>query len=231
MFADVAPRYDFLNRTLSAGADVRWRRAAVRQALAGGNGTPPRVLDLCTGTGDLALAFAARGSDVVGTDFCPEMLILGERKRRRAASTRVCFLAADALLLPFPAAVFDVASVGFGIRNVADPLRCLREMARVVRPGGRVLVLEFARPRMPLVGSLYLCYFRHVLPRLGALLSPRSRGRHAYAYLPETVLAFPDRDDFVDLMRQAGLVDPSYRLLSFGIAALYLATVAGGPDA
>lgn len=229
MFAGVAPRYDLLNRTLSGGVDVLWRRQTVRSALEGGRACDLRVLDLCTGTADLALAFAARGCDVVGADFCPEMLLVGERKRRRvSAGPRVRLVGADALRLPFVDDSFDVATVAFGIRNVADPVRGLAEMVRVVRRGGRVLVLEFSRPRAPVLGSLYLWYFRRVLPRLGAMLSPKSRKSRAYEYLPESVMKFPEREGFLDLMRDAGLVDVSFRSLSLGIAALYVGVVSQG---
>jgi demethylmenaquinone methyltransferase/2-methoxy-6-polyprenyl-1,4-benzoquinol methylase len=224
MFADVAPRYDFLNRTLSAGVDRLWRRRTVRRALALAGGKP-RVLDVCTGTADLALAFAERGCEVVGADFCREMLVLGERKRRRAAAGKLRLLAADALRLPFADASFDVATVAFGIRNVADPELGLREMARVVRPGGSVVVLEFARPRTPVLGPLYLWYFRRVLPRLGAWLSPKSRDSAAYSYLPASVLQFPEREAFLGVMQSAGLAAPSCEPLSLGIAALYSASV------
>jgi len=228
MFANVAPRYDFLNHALSGGIDILWRRRTVDRALAHGAGER-RVLDLCTGTGDLALMFAARGCDVVGADFCPEMLELGRAKR---GQRRVEFLGADVQHLPFRDSDFDLSTVAFGIRNVEDPVRGLREMRRVVRPGGRVLVLEFARPRAPVVGRLYLWYFRRVLPKIGALLSRASREDRAYDYLPDSVMHFPDRDDFLALMREAGLTDVRYELLSFGIAALYVGVVpdGGGSD-
>ncbi len=223
MFADVAPRYDFLNHTLSGGVDRLWRRHTVSRGLTPfAEATDASVLDLCSGTGDLALAFAAKGCSVVGADFCPEMLVIGERKRRGAkGGGGLSFLAADAQALPFNDDQFDLATVAFGIRNVEDPQRGLAEMGRVVKPGGKVFVLEFSRPRTPILGSVYMWYFRHILPRLGALLSRGSRDSKAYSYLPDSVLEFPDRDDFLALMQAAGLVDGRYRLLSFGIAALY----------
>lgn len=229
MFADVAPRYDFLNHTLSGGVDRLWRRHTVSRALEPfGDAKDARVLDLCSGTGDLALAFAAKGSSVIGADFCPEMLEIGEQKRR-GAKGGLClgFLAADAQALPFAEDQFDLATVAFGIRNVQDPECGLAEMRRVVKPGGKVYVLEFSRPRTPILGPAYMWYFRHVLPRLGSWLSRGSRDSKAYDYLPESVLEFPDREAFLDLMRAAGLTDCSYRLLSFGIAALYEGRVLG----
>lgn len=226
MFAGVAPRYDFLNHALSGGIDVLWRRRTVREALSPDEGRPLLVLDVCTGTADLALAFAARGCEVVGADFCQEMLAIGEQKRRRkGAGVRLRLLNADALRLPFADDQFDVASVAFGIRNLEDPVRGLREMARVVRPGGRVLVLEFALPRAPLFGRLYGWYFRHVLPRVGSLLAERSRDSGAYRYLPDSVVRFPERGDFIRLMHRAGLAQARYDLLSWGIAALYVGQV------
>ncbi|MFQ5503299.1 MAG: class I SAM-dependent methyltransferase [Planctomycetota bacterium] len=224
MFAAVAPRYDLLNHTLSGGIDVLWRRRVVRDALRGFDGQA-HVLDVCTGTGDLAFAFARRRHDVVALDFCLEMLSLGRDKRRQDASCPR-FLGADAHCLPFPDGVFDVAAVAFGIRNVQDPARGLAEMARVVRPGGRVCVLEFARPRVPLLGSLYSWYFRRVLPWIGGLLSRGNRG--AYDYLRDSVLAFPERAEFCALLKGAGLEVVDYRLLSFGIAALYSGRVPDG---
>ena len=230
MFAQVAPRYDVLNHRLSAGVDRLWRRKAVRTALANtANPAEQRVLDLCTGTGDLALAFAARGCSVVAADFCPEMLALGEQKRKKKGATlRLANLCADAQRLPFPNDCFDLATVAFGIRNVSDPLKGLCEMVRVVRPGGRVIVLEFAKPSFPLLGSLYLWYFRRVLPRLGDLFSVGSRGTRAYQYLADSVMEFPDRSAFLELMRQAAMEELDYRLLSFGIAAIYVGKVPMG---
>ncbi len=234
MFAEVAPRYDFLNHTLSGGVDALWRRKTVAVALEGmaldgmpleGMGDKAsalRVLDVCSGTGDLAFSFARAGCRVFGGDFCFEMLERGENKRgMRKGGERVRFFAADAQRLPFAPDTFDCATVAFGIRNVQDPVQGLRDMARVVRPGGKVLVLEFSKPRTPVLGPLYLWYFRKILPKIGALLSPRSRGSDAYKYLPESVMKFPEREAFIALMGEAGLERSRFKLLSFGIACLY----------
>ncbi len=223
MFAGVAKRYDFLNRTLSAGVDVLWRRNCVRRALRDHpDPSRVRVLDLCAGTADLALAFAHKGCSVMAADFCPEMLFVGKDKEgKRRLSGSLDFCAADAQQLPFPESSYDLATVSFGIRNVQNPLRGLEELRRVLVPGGRVLILEFTRPRTPVIGPMYLWYFRKVLPRIGAMLSPGSRASSAYRYLPESVMAFPEREAFVSLMERAGFVGTGFRLLSFGIAALY----------
>ncbi len=220
MFADVAPRYDFLNRTLSAGVDRLWRRRLVRRALAGLSGSPRkmRVLDLCCGTGDVAQAFARAGCRVAGADFCRPML-----ERARARCRGPVFVLGDAQGLPFEDASFDVVSCAFGIRNVEDPLRALAEARRVLRPGGRIHVLEFGLPRTPILGSLYRFYFQRILPRLGALFSPGGRLNGAYDYLPASVEAFPRGDAFNQLLARAGFVGACCEPLSFGIALLYTA--------
>ena len=223
MFAAVAPGYDRANRALSLGIDVLWRRRTVRvvDVVPGERG-----LDVCTGTGDLCFALQHAGATMVGSDFCVPMLERACRKKAQhqdgAAPSE--FVAADALALPFAAASFDFATVAFGIRNVSDPLLGLREMARVVRPGGRVVVLEFSKPRVPLLGAAYWFYFRRILPRLGAWISGARNG--AYRYLHDSVTAFPEREGFLDLMRQAGLQRPAVRLLTGGIAAIYRGEVA-----
>ena len=196
MFAQIAPRYDLANEVLSFGVHRLWRRAAVRLS---GAKAGDSVLDCATGTGDLALAFKRKvgpKGEVIGTDFCREMLAPAPEKARRAGLD-VRFEVADALALPYPDQAFEVASIAFGIRNVDDPLRCLGEMSRVVRTGGRVVVLEFGQPA-GLFGRLFRFYSRHVLPAMGALLTGQ---RAAYEYLPRTASAFPSGDRFLALMR------------------------------
>lgn len=214
MFADVAPGYDRANHALSLGVDLWWRRQAVGLT---GVVRGERGLDVCAGTGDLSLALQRCGAEVVGADFCAPMLVRAAAKCGQRAGPR--FLAADALALPFGDAVFDFATVAFGIRNVSDPRAALREMARVVRPGGRVVVLEFCKPRFPLLASAYRFYFRFVLPVLGSWICGTKNG--AYRYLHDSVMAFPERHEFLQLMREAGLQLPGMRLLTGGIAALY----------
>ncbi len=215
MFAEVAPGYDRANRALSLGIDRWWRRCTVRTvAVHAGE----RGVDVCAGTGDLSLALQRAGARVVGADFCAPMLVRALAKAARCAAAP-SFVAADALALPFRAGSFDFATVAFGIRNVSDPITALRELRRVVRPGGRVVVLEFARPRVPLLGAAYRFYFRRILPRLGALVAGARNG--AYRYLHDSVMAFPEREQFLALMRDAGLASPRLRLLTGGIAAVY----------
>jgi demethylmenaquinone methyltransferase/2-methoxy-6-polyprenyl-1,4-benzoquinol methylase len=217
MFARVARRYDLVNSVLSLGVHHLWRRAAVRFAEVRSGET---ALDVCAGTGDLSLTLARAGARVVGSDFCREMLALAGRKRGAA---RVRFACADTLALPFADGSFDVTAVAFGIRNVGDPLSGLREMRRVTRPGGRVAVLEFCRPRGRLFARAYLFYFRRILPCVGRWVAGDRDG--AYAYLRDSVLSFPERGEFLQMMADAGLRSPRLRLLSGGIAAVYRAEV------
>jgi demethylmenaquinone methyltransferase/2-methoxy-6-polyprenyl-1,4-benzoquinol methylase len=218
MFAEVAPGYDRANRTLSLGIDQWWRRRAVRMVAV----KPGELgLDACAGTGDLSLALQRAGAHVVGADFCPPMLVRAEAKPKSGNGPR--FLAADTLKLPFADGSFDFATVAFGIRNVSDPLAGLRELGRVVRPGGRIVVLEFCKPRVPLLASAYRFYFGRILPQLGGWIA--GTRREAYQYLHDSVMQFPERQQFLDLMVAAGLLQPRQQVLTGGIAALYRAEV------
>ena len=214
MFAAIANKYDRTNTILSAGIHHLWRRKTVRwsDAKAG-----ERVLDCATGTGDLAIAFRkAVGSDghVIGTDFVPEMIELARRKSRD-----VQFEVADVTALPYDDAAFDIASISFGIRNVSDPAKGIAEMTRVVKRGGRVMILEFGQPRRRAFGRAYNLYTRHILPRLGGTLTG---DRDAYEYLQTSAGRFPCGDDFVALMREsAQFASVEYVPLTFGIAYLY----------
>jgi len=198
MFAAIAPRYDLANDALSFGVHRSWRKRAVQLAE-----VKPgmQVLDCATGTGDLALAFkrATQDGEVIGTDFCAEMIAPAPAKAARAGLT-VRFEVADVLALPYPDGRFDRASISFGIRNVDDPKRCLQQLARVTKKGGRVVVLEFGQPD-GVYGALYRFHSRHVMPLLGQLLTGQ---RAAYEYLPRTAAQFPAGEKFLELMREAG---------------------------
>ena len=211
MFASISSRYDRANTILSGGVHHLWRRRAVRAAaIKPGD----RVLDCATGTGDLAIAFHNAGAQVIGTDFVPEMLDFA-----RAKTKDVTFEVADVTRLPYETATFDAASISFGIRNVGEPRVGLAEMARVVKPGGRVIVLEFGQPRNRLFGFLYDVYTRHVLPKLGGLVTGK---KDAYEYLQKSAGRFPCGDEFVQLMREsADFASVDYVPLTFGIAYLY----------
>ncbi|MBO8142778.1 MAG: bifunctional demethylmenaquinone methyltransferase/2-methoxy-6-polyprenyl-1,4-benzoquinol methylase UbiE [Firmicutes bacterium] len=223
LFRRVAPRYDFLNRLLSFRRDVGWRRFTAAQA---GLGPGQRVLDIATGTGDLAFElakFVGPDGQVVGLDFCDEMLVRARDKARAAGLDRICrFVQGNALDLPFPDASFDAATIAFGLRNVVDRDRCLREMRRVVRPGGRVLVLEFSHPVWPVFRQIYFAYFRYLVPWVGRLIQGDA---DTYRYLPETVLEFPDQEALAGMMRQAGFLDVHYHNLTGGISCLHVGTV------
>jgi demethylmenaquinone methyltransferase/2-methoxy-6-polyprenyl-1,4-benzoquinol methylase len=221
MFNAIAPSYDLLNHLLSLNVDHYWRWRTTRLAPPEADGP---ILDLCTGTGDLALAYdrtAGGRLPIVGADFCHEMLVRAEAKaRRRGAEGRLRFLEADAQHLPFPDDNFQIATVAFGLRNVTDTDRGIAEMVRVTRPGGRVVILEFSRPRNKLLGALYQFYFRRVLPTVGQAIS-RSRD-NAYHYLPASVMEFPDGEALAERLRGHGLRDVRWYPLTFGIATLYI---------
>lgn len=223
MFDAIATRYDFLNHTLSAGLDRLWRRRAIRELALTGR---ERLVDICTGTADLAVEAATYRSgharEVIGLDFAGEMIRLGSHKlRRRGLQGRVRLARADAMRLPLGDASCDAATVAFGLRNVADVGLACREIARVLRPQGRVAILEFAMPTAPAIGSLYRWYFRHVLPNLGRLVSHH---RDAYAYLPASVGEFSTPPEFADTVRRAGFEAVRAVPLSLGVVYLYVAT-------
>ena len=219
MFDAIAARYDLLNHVLSAGLDRRWRARAVRSLRLTGC---EMVLDVCTGTGDLAVA-ATRGprgaARVVGVDFAAEMLRHAQAKlQQRGLTCRVRLVRGDATEVPLPDGSTDAATIAFGIRNVAEPTRALGELRRVVRPGGRIAILEFGSPETPVLRSLYGWYFRRVLPWVGRVVSGH---QSAYAYLPASVGAFHGVAEFCDLLRQAGFTDIRAVRLQFGVVYLY----------
>ena len=218
MFTAIAPRYDFLNHLLSLNVDRSWRRTAVTRLdwEAKPDGT---YLDLCAGTLDLAAELARRDGfrgRVIGADFVVPMLARGRNKAPRTAP-----VAADALALPFPAARFDGALVGFGVRNLADIDGGLREAARVLKPGARFVVLDFTTPQFAPLRAIYLFYFKRILPAIGRLVS---KHRDAYTYLPESVLAFPDPEALAARLGAAGFSRVGFERLTAGICALHYGT-------
>lgn len=226
MFGEIAERYDFLNHFLSGGTDIYWRWRTVRAVPPVGDAP---ILDVCSGTGDLALAYwkKAKGQvPVVATDFTHEMLQLADKKsdqqRKAGASAGVpfVFLEADTQQLPFADNQFQIVCVAFGLRNVTNTERGLREMARVCRRGGKVAVLEFSMPTNRLFRAVYTWYFKNILPRLGQLFS--SNKQQAYNYLPESVSEFPSGDKLAALMKECGLPQVRWIPLTFGIATLYI---------
>jgi demethylmenaquinone methyltransferase / 2-methoxy-6-polyprenyl-1,4-benzoquinol methylase len=224
MFAGIARRYDLLNHLLSGNADKRWRRRVAR-TLESSLVEGARVLDVACGTGDLSRVLARAGAaSVIGLDFCRPML---EIARRKAADDDrvVLFVEGDALRLPFADEAFDVVTIAFGLRNLAVVEEGLRELLRILKPGGRAAVLEFSSPVVPGFRALFSFYFTRLLPRIGGWVSG-SRG--AYSYLPDSVSRFPDQERLAELMRGAGFEEVGYRNLTGGIAALHTGMRARG---
>jgi demethylmenaquinone methyltransferase/2-methoxy-6-polyprenyl-1,4-benzoquinol methylase len=225
MFDAIAARYDLLNSVLSGGLDRYWRNRAIRSLGLTGR---ERLLDVCTGTADIALAGARarRGAArVIGVDFAAAMLAHGVSKLRGQALTdRVDLVRGDAMRLPVADQSVDAATIAFGIRNVQQPEVACGELWRVLRPGGRLAILEFGLPVVPALRPLYLCYFNHVLPRIGRAVSRHSM---AYDYLPQSVGSFPWGEAFASILRGAGFSQVAARPLSFGIVYLYCATKPG----
>lgn len=217
MFDAIAPRYDLLNRLLSAGIDRSWRAAAIQSLQLTGREV---VLDVCTGTADVAIA-ARRGgaARVVGVDFAGRMLALGWRKVLAVGEGRsVVLIRGDAMRLPARDASVDAVTIAFGIRNVERIEVGCAEMARVLRPGGRLAILELGVPRVPGLSALYRYYFTRVLPAIGRRISSHPG---AYSYLPASVGAFPPPDRFLETLRAAGFVDTRARAMTLGIVHLY----------
>lgn len=221
LFSAIARHYDFLNSLLSLRFDRVWRRETVNVS-----GVTPtsKVLDVCTGTGELALAYADKldmGGSVIGSDFCFEMLVVGKQKVQRQDRLQAFIpIEADTLTLPFADNTFDIVSVGFGIRNVSDLELGIREMTRVAVPGGRIAILEFTQPVNPIFRGLYYFYFTKILPFIGNCISRNKDD--AYGYLPRSVLQFPNCDALKDVMEQSGLTDVQYYRKTLGIVAIHV---------
>jgi demethylmenaquinone methyltransferase / 2-methoxy-6-polyprenyl-1,4-benzoquinol methylase len=218
MFGTIAPRYDFLNRLLSLGIDRGWRTKAVR-LIKYQEGS--RILDVATGTGDVALEIARRTPDsvkITGADFCQEMVELGKAKVASSPfAGRIDFQVAPCEDLPFPNNTFDSITIAFGIRNIVDRKLGLAEMWRVLKPGGRLIILEFSTPRSQFFRQIYYFYFRRLLPVIGGLFSRYN----AYKYLPDSVLEFPSHEEFSQMITEAGFKNIHIKDLTFGIASIY----------
>lgn len=216
MFDAIAPAYDFMNRAMTFGLDRLWLRALVCQVRRSG---AKEIVDMATGTGDVALALARRipGTSVTGLDLSEGMLI---KARAKARGENVTFRQADCLATGLPDASVDAVTVAYGVRNYADIAAGFREMARILRPGGSVFVLELSTPVSPITKPLYNLYTRTLIPAVGCLVSGDS---HAYSYLPESIAAAPQRADMTAIMASAGLADASFRSLTFEVCTLYSA--------
>lgn len=226
MFDRIAHRYDLLNRMLSMGQDVVWRKRVARHLP---DVSDQHILDLATGTGDLIISIFEKSERVksgIGIDMAEKMLEFGRPKlRKKNLDQAITLQKGDAMDIPFPAESFDAVAIAFGIRNVIDVPESMREMSRVLKPGGRAIILEFSLPENRLFRSLYLFYFRKVLPVIGGLISGDS---YAYRYLNETVETFPYGDAFCQLLREAGFGDVKMTPLTFGIATIYQGDKEGG---
>ncbi len=212
MFAGISHRYDFLNHFLSLERDKYWRRFAASKLPQG------IILDLCSGTGDAAI-LVSKKSDVIAADFCEEMLRMCTKKIKELGIENIYCIQNDAENLSFKEGTFNGAVIAFGIRNVPDIKRALSEMHRVVKKGGKVVVLEFSQPENRIFRTVYYLYFIKILPSIGAVISEK---RDAYSYLPSSVMAFPKRDEFVALMKESGLEDIEFYDLTCGIVTVYV---------
>lgn len=218
MFDSIAWRYDFLNHFLSFGIDKYWRRKAVK--IISEKSDTDRILDVATGTGDLAIAALKLNPEkITGIDISTKMLEIGKEKILKSGlSGRIELMSGDSEKIPFPDCSFDVTMVAFGVRNFSDPVKGLTEMRRVLVPGGMIMVLEFSKPTTFLIKQIYRFYFLNMLPLFGRIFS---KDREAYRYLPETVMKFPDNEAFLELMSEAGFKGMKQNKLTFGVASIY----------
>ncbi len=217
MFDRIVRRYDLMNRLMTGGQDIAWRRKAASVAIGSG---AERVLDVATGTGDLAIELRRQGFPVVvGVDFAQQMLDSAAEKLAANGSSGIMLLRSDAMRLPFPDGSFDACTVAFGLRNMIDYQAAVSEMARVLRPGGRLVILEMTPVRNPLFQTVFGVYFDRIVPFIGGLISG---DREAYSYLPRSVSAFPDARKLGRMMRRAGLEQVRFKLLTMGTVALHV---------
>lgn len=222
MFSEIAPRYDLMNHVLSLNIDRLWRRRAVREISIRNTAI---VLDVCTGTGDLAISLAykvAGKAPVIGTDFCGEMLEVARQKQSKLGyrDESLRFIEADTQSLPIESESCQCVTVAFGIRNVSDTHQGIREMMRVLQPGGQLLILEFSKPTLPILSQLYSSYFKYVLPRIGQGFAKNSES--AYAYLPASVQEFPSGNVFVKQLEGLGLKEVRWIPMTLGVASIYV---------
>jgi demethylmenaquinone methyltransferase/2-methoxy-6-polyprenyl-1,4-benzoquinol methylase len=221
MFATIAARYDLLNHLLSGNIDKRWRRSVAKSLNVTLSQGDARILDVACGTGDLSLTLFESGeAQIVGLDFCRPMLDIAQSKATKSGFA-VPFVEGDALDLPFRDSSFEAATIAFGLRNLASVEAGFRELLRVLKPGGRVAVLEFSKPVVPLLRLLFRVYFTKLLPLFGGLISG---SKSAYQYLPESVSRFPDQSELASIMKEAGFVEVGFKNLTGGIAALHIGT-------
>ncbi len=220
MFDSISGNYDFLNHFLSLGIDIQWRKKAIKLLA---DGKPKFILDVATGTGDFAIeALKLNPEKIIGVDISEGMLEIGKKKiKANGHSSVIELMTGDSENLPFEENKFDAVIVAFGVRNFENIEKGLVEMLRVIKPGGRAVVLEFSKPRGFPIKQLYSFYFKFVLPKIGRLFS---RDSSAYTYLPESVQAFPDGDDFLSILSRLGYKNATCQTLTFGISSLYTAT-------
>lgn len=218
MFDAIAPKYDLLNRVLSGGIDQKWRKKVIRLIM---ETNPDRVLDVATGTADLAIMAARNGAPkTVGVDISEEMLAVGRKKiDAKGLSEKVVLQSGDAEKLPFSDAQFDAAMVAFGVRNFEDLDEGLSQIHRILRKGGRLVVLEFSRPAAFPIKQLYAFYNKYILPLIGRMISG---DQGAYTYLPESIAVFPEGEEFLDHMKKAGFKNVRDKRLTFGVASIYV---------
>lgn len=224
MFDRIVPRYDLMNHLMTFGMDIPWRDLMARKAASIDGRTSSDVLDVATGTGDVAFAIRKAGAlRVTGLDFSPEMIASAQAKLEKRKTEGIAFVEGDAMALPFPDRMFDATTVSFGLRNMPDYGAAVAEMSRVLRPGGRFLCLEMTPLQNPVLRAPFQAYFEHVMPLVGGLLSG---DREAYTYLPKSVAAFPPAPELARIMREAGLTDVQWIGLGFGTVALHIGTKA-----